>query len=142
MTQTITRRQAREVAVQFLYQADINKQGLVKNLENLHEERPKLELRGSFLSDIIEGTYHKQHELDQMVDDNVSDWKTDRMGKIERNVIRLALYEMLYEEEVPVPVSINEAIELAKNFSGEKAGKFVNGILGKVANSLDLKEEE
>ncbi|AGB40520.1 transcription antitermination factor NusB [Halobacteroides halobius DSM 5150] len=142
MVQAITRRQAREVAVQFLYQVDINKAGLVSNLDTLHEERPELDLRGSFLSDIIEGTYHKKHELDQLVDDNISNWKMERMGKVERNIIRLALYEMLYEEEIPTAVSIDEAIELAKSFSDQKAAKFVNGILGKLAKKLDLKEEE
>ncbi|GAB6138810.1 transcription antitermination factor NusB [Halanaerobaculum tunisiense] len=142
MEQQINRRQAREIAVQFLYQADINKEGLVSNLEKLHEEQPGLNLRGSFLSDIIEGTYHKMHELDQMIDDNISNWKIERLGKVELSVIRLALYEMLYEADIPVAVSINEAIELAKSFSDDQAAKFVNGALGRLADELDLSKEE
>lgn len=138
----ITRHQAREVAVQMLYQMDINEEGLVKNLEKLHQERPELNLRGSFLSTILEGTYQQVREIDELVDENIDNWKMERIGKVERNIIRLAVYEILYESDIPVAVSIDEAVELAKDFNDQEAGKFVNGILGKLTSALDLDEEE
>ncbi len=138
----ITRHQAREVAVQMLYQMDINEEGLVRNLDKLHQERPELDLRGSFLSTILEGAYQQAEEVDQLVDENIDNWRMERIGKVERNIIRLAVYEMLHEPDIPVAVSIDEAVELAKDFNDQEAGKFVNGILGKLTTALDLEKEE
>ena len=138
----ISRHQAREIAVQILYQMDINKEGLVRNMEKLHQAQPKLDLRGSFLAMIIEGTYEKKEELDEVVDKNIENWRMERIGKVERNIIRLAAYEILYESDIPTAVSIDEAVELAKDFVGEEAGKFVNGVLGKLVAALDIEREE
>lgn len=134
----LNRHQSREVAVQFLYQIDINQDSLVKNMENLHQEHPDLDLSGNFLTDIIEGTYQKRDEIDELIDENIVDWKMNRIGKVDKNIIRLAMYEILYQDDIPVAVSINEAIELAKSFSDQKSANFVHGVLARIVEKLDL----
>lgn len=142
MKEDITRHQAREIAVQFLYQMDINQNSIEDNLANLKEEYPELNLTDSFVIDLIYGVNEELDEIDKKVDDNVKNWKIKRMAKVDRNIIRLALYEMLYQSDIPPAVSINEAVELAKSFSNEKSAKFVNGVLGRLVDELELKEDE
>lgn len=74
----------------------------------------------------------KIEEIDKKINETSSGWKTDRMGKVELTILRLAVYEMLYDEEIPVNVAINEAVELAKTYGGDSSPSFVNGILGKL----------
>ncbi len=142
MKRELNRRQAREVAVQFLYQIDINELDLEKNLQMLKEERPDLKVDDAFVGEIIRGTYNKREELDNLINGNVIDWKIERMAKVDRNVIRLALYEILEVEDVPVAVAIDEAVELARSFSDEQSAKFVNGILGTIVDALGLDNRE
>ena len=73
-------------------------------------------------------------ELDEKINNASRGWKTGRMGKAELAILRLAVYEMLYDDEIPVKVAINEAVELSKRYGGEDAPSFVNGILGKIAS--------
>ena len=75
----------------------------------------------------------KSEEIDEMHNEHVTGWKTSRMNKVDLTVLRLAVYEMKYDEEVPTAVAINEAVELARRFGGDDSTSFVNGILGKVA---------
>ena len=75
----------------------------------------------------------KVEEIDQMINENTTGWKTGRMNKVDLSILRLAVYEMKYDEDVPVKVAINEAVELAKRFSGDEGPAFVNGVLGKLA---------
>lgn len=72
-------------------------------------------------------------QIDEIINAAVSGWKTDRMGKVELTIIRLALYEMKYDDDVPVSVAINEAVELTKKYGSDEAPSFVNGILAKLA---------
>lgn len=75
----------------------------------------------------------KTEEIDQMINDNATGWKTGRMNKVDLSILRLAVYEMKWDDDVPVKVAINEAVELAKRFSGDEGPAFVNGVLGKLA---------
>lgn len=75
----------------------------------------------------------KQDMIDIMIDEKAKGWKTNRMGKVELTILRLAVYEMLFDEDVPVTVAINEAVELSRKFGGDDTPAFVNGILAKVA---------
>ncbi|WP_027340160.1 transcription antitermination factor NusB [Halonatronum saccharophilum] len=136
MKRELNRRQSREVAVQLLYQMDVNKESLEINLKKLHNDRPEIMLEGSYLEDILKGTDENIKKIDELVDEKAKDWKIDRIGKVDRNIIRLALYEILFEEDIPVAVAIDEAIELAKSFSDEKSAKFIHGVLGRIAEGL------
>ena len=78
----------------------------------------------------------KSEEIDEMLNEHVTGWKTSRMNKVDLSILRLAVYEMKYDEDVPVKVAINEAVELAKKFGGDDSSSFVNGILGKIAKEL------
>lgn len=75
----------------------------------------------------------KMSEIDTTIDEKSTGWKTSRMGKVELTILRLAVYEMLFDEDVPVTVAINEAVEIAKKFGGDDTPAFVNGVLAKVA---------
>ncbi len=75
----------------------------------------------------------KMEEIDKTIDEKSTGWKTSRMGKVELTILRLAVYEMLFDEDVPVTVAINEAVEIAKKFGGDDTPAFVNGVLAKVA---------
>lgn len=75
----------------------------------------------------------KVDEIDQIINENTTGWKTSRMNKVDLSILRLAVYEMKWDEDVPVKVAINEAVELAKRFSGEEGPAFINGVLGKIA---------
>lgn len=80
-------------------------------------------------------TLIKEHleEIDTLLNEKSSGWKTKRMSKVDLNILRLAVYEMKYDEDVPVKVAINEAVEISKSFGGDDSASFVNGILGKIA---------
>lgn len=75
----------------------------------------------------------KVEEIDQLINENVTGWKTGRMNKVDLSILRLAVYEMKWDEDVPVKVAINEAVELGKKFSGDDGPAFINGVLGKLA---------
>ena len=80
-----------------------------------------------------EGVIAHRTDIDRMLNETSDGWKTSRMGKVELSILRLAVYEVLYDDQVPTGVAINEAVEMAKKYGGEDSGSFVNGILGKIA---------
>lgn len=120
------RREAREKAVQTLFQLDGT--GLPA------EEAISYIIEGPvdpFYESLVKGTIEHKEEIDQALVDKLENWSLERLPKIERTVLRLAGYEILYNEDVPHKVAVNEAIELCKTFGDEKSGKFVNGVLSK-----------
>ncbi len=127
-----SRRSAREMAIQILYGLDINP-GPVGPVfeEHLHWSKMADEER-EFVRDLVEGTWERQSELDSLITDAALKWELSRMAVVDRNVLRLAAYEMTEHENTPVKVIINEAIELAKSFGGEDSGIFVNGVLDRI----------
>ena len=90
------------------------------------------EVDRTFLTDRVEGIAGKIPELDARIDEVAQGWKTGRMGKVELTILRQALYEMLYDSEVPSKVAINEAVNLAKKFGGKDSPAFINGVLAKL----------
>ena len=90
---------------------------------------------GGYVKSKVEAVRAKVPELDEKIDSVAKGWSTNRMSKVDLTIIRLALYEMLYEEDVPEKVAINEAVEIAKKFGGEDSPSFVNGILAKLVNN-------
>ncbi len=130
------RRQSRESAMQVLYQVDVGKMAVNEALQNIQEQfaltGPDLE----FTSQLVYGTMEKLAELDRTMAGHSREWQVERMAAVDRNILRLALYEMLYVQEIPPNVSINEAVEMAKRFGGEESGKFINGILGAVVRQI------
>lgn len=95
-------------------------------------EEASEEERGYMRKKVKDIAAHEE-EIDAMINEHTTGWKTGRMNKVDLSVLRLAVYEMKWDDEVPVKVAINEAVELAKNFSGDVGPAFVNGVLGKLA---------
>ena len=95
-------------------------------------EEASEEERGYMRKKVKDIAAHEE-EIDAMINEHTTGWKTGRMNKVDLSVLRLAVYEMKWDDEVPVKVAINEAVELAKNFSGDEGLAFVNGVLGKLA---------
>ena len=120
------RREAREKAIQTLFQLD-NSEMNVDEAMGYIVETPL----DSFYEQLVRGTAEHLTEIDSEITNKLENWTIDRLPKIERTVLRLAVYELLHNEEVPNRVIMNEAIELCKTFGDEKSGRFVNGVLSK-----------
>lgn len=131
------RRKARTIALEIIYQKEITNAHLdeiVKNRLKAGGHAPP----STFSMALIEGVIDHQKELDHLIAGHADNWALERMPCLDRNIIRISLYEMLYEEDIPFSVSINEAVELAKIYGTEDSAKFVNGILGKIASEMEI----
>lgn len=123
-------------AVQFLFQRDFNHGDVSEALDDFWAERKAGPALRQFAEELIHGVEAKKVDLDTMIQKYAEHWNVARMGAVDRNVMRVAIYEMLERTDIPPVVSINEAVELAKELSGEESGKFVNGILDHVAKDI------
>lgn len=147
----MSRRLARESAIQFLYSTDYNKNENIDEMLNVffeaedesNESKPQDALNSNdvkFAEEIIRGTIDKLQHIDQLIQDNTTGWTKERIAKVDLAILRLALYEILYREDIPSSVAINEAIELAKKYSTDESGGFVNGVLGKIVREAGMKD--
>lgn len=130
----ITRRKSREKAVILLYQRDL----LKKSIDDLINNDLLVGKRfDDFSLKLINGVMGNIKEIDRLISSIVQNWSLDRIAVIDRNILRVAIYEMLYEDDIPLKVSVDEAIEIAKNL-GQKQDtpKFINGVLGKLLNNI------
>jgi len=127
------RRKAREFALQLLYEREMREETVERLLKEFWRENPEEddEIR-SFTGDLVRGAEKYLVEIDRIIARIALNWEMGRMGFIDRNIIRIAAYEILYLKEIPAVVSINEAIEIAKTFGGDQTAKFVNGVLNKM----------
>jgi N utilization substance protein B len=130
-----TRRQAREAALQSLYALEVGKARLADTIKNSVEQSRLEGDQAQFARDLVTGVFEKQIFLDELLAPLVTEWDFDRVAVIDRNVLRLAAYELFFCPGIPPVSSIDEAIELAKKFSTAESGKFVNGVLGKLLAS-------
>lgn len=137
----MSRRLARETALQVLYQIDIagDTASLENSIEQWAREFSLSEKRTVFTRELVAGTLRHKEAIDQKLMSTAHDWALDRMNAVDRNLMRLALYEMLFCPEIPQRVTLNEAIEIAKRFGGDDSAKFINGILDKFIEN-DQKE--
>ena len=115
--------------VEFMSESDMEEQ-LEMFFEDLAEARPS---DVDYIKNKYLAVREKMPMIDILIDEKSTGWKTSRMGKVELTILRLAVYEMLFDEDVPVTVAINEAVEISKKFGGDDTPAFVNGILAKVA---------
>ena len=136
------RRQARELALQFLYGYDLNRGELECGLTDFwNTNRLPLEVR-QFATDLVRGTLENLERIDRIITEHARNWKLDRIALVDKNILRLALYELYYRDDIPPPVTINEAVEIAKKFSTANSGQFVNGILDKVREEIEGAEND
>jgi transcription antitermination protein NusB len=128
----LERRKARHQALHILYQREITEDPVSRILdeESYSEEDGQ---PSEFCRDLVVGVEAHQSRIDSVIEDISENWVLSRMPIVDRNILRLAAFEMIYLDDVPESVSINEAVEMAKVYGGEDSSKFVNGILGKLA---------
>ncbi len=128
------RTRAREFALQLLYQYEMNENDLPGLFARFWEENAEAESEvRDYAERLVQGTVENLKPLDETITRYAENWQLHRMAVIDRNILRFAAYELLYmPEEIPPKVAINEAVNIAKKFSQEEAGKFVNGILDKI----------
>ena len=134
------RRRAREAALQMLYSTEVGRAGAFEAIATYWPTREADEqldepLR-EFANSLVRGALQRQQEIDALLTNHTQNWRLERMTVIDRMVLRLGVYEMLAEAETPSKVIINEAIELARSYSGEEAVGFVNGVLDAVRKEL------
>ncbi len=131
------RRRARERALQFLYGADMTGNDFNEALAPYWELNPAKPGIKRYAEKLIRGVDAHAPDLDARIAGALENWTLDRIGNVERAVLRVALYEMLYVEDVPPNVAINEAIEVAKRFGSEEAPRFVNGVLDRLRDGIE-----
>jgi len=131
------RRSGRELALRLLFEVDVGKAPVEQVLEFSVEpdryDAPTI----AFARRLLEGTVAHARDIDALISRYAKEWSLDRMANVDRNILRLAAYEILHEPEIPASVSVDEAVELAKKYSTAESGKFVNGILGNLIRHLD-----
>ncbi len=138
------RRQAREKALQALYQIDAVGTAPEEALaELLHDDgEPVDESALQYARVLVCGVIEHLRLIDEFIKEHSANWRLDRMARVDRNVLRMAVYELLHRPDVPRKVVLNEAIEVAKRFGTEESGAFINGLLDKIASSIRPTEQE
>ena len=141
------RRKAREASLQLLYEVDLAQKDYhlvlseflatpLRFLDLSGESSQSLEEIKRFTVQITEGVCHNVREIDQLVEGHSTHWKISRMSVVDRNILRMAVFELLYCPDIPASVTLNEAIEIAKRFGTDESGSFVNGVLDHIAKEL------
>ena len=129
------RTQAREFALQILYQIDLTGGNPREIFRDFWQENPNAPEVREFAEMVVSGTVERQKEIDEVLARYTENWDLERMAVVDRNILRLSTFELLYLEEIPPKVAINEAVNMAKKYSQLESGKFVNGVLDKISHS-------
>jgi N utilization substance protein B len=135
------RRRAREIALQVLYQREFDRGGIEQALSLFWNNFEVLKGAMDFSARIIRGVEEHRGDLDRIIEKYSSHWKIDRMAHVDRNILRIAIYELLYCNDIPPKVAINEAIDIGKKFGSEDSGAFINGVLDKVKSEESRQAE-
>lgn len=134
------RRKGRELAFQFLFQFDFTgKRPGKKDFDEFWAEKDGNAEVKKFTEDIVNGTINNLKEIDASIQGAAEHWVLHRMAAVDRNILRFATYELLYRNDIPSTVTINEAIEIAKRYSTNESASFINGILDKIAKGIEGK---
>lgn len=126
------RRRAREIALQVLYQLDISDGNPEEVLRLYGENFAPAPKALEFCQRLVQGVHKNQAQIDQLIEETSENWRLKRMSFIDRNILRLATFELWKCPDIPFKVTLNEAVELAKKFSTDESGAFINGILDKI----------
>lgn len=123
---------ARECALQLLYQWDLTKAPPVESLDLFWTDRPEEPSVREFATQLVQGAIEHGAVIDEALQKYAENWELGRMAVVDRNILRLGTYELLFVDDIPAKVTINEAVELAKRFGDVDSSKFINGILDKI----------
>lgn len=138
-TQHEERTLARKHALQLMYQGEILEKAPRELIENA-QLVPETQGLDEYALMLLDGSKEKLEAIDELIDSASDNWTLDRMPVVDRSLLRLTTYEMRYVDDVPVSVSINEAVNLAKEFGGDDSPRFINGILGRIATQLESEQ--
>jgi N utilization substance protein B len=131
------RRKAREYALQILFQVDFTKKNIDgKDFEVFWSDKEESSNVKEFTETIVRGTLEKLNDIDKMLERVAENWILKRMAAVDRNILRFAAYEILYRNDIPSAVTINEAIEIAKKYSSTESAPFINGVLDRLAKEI------
>lgn len=137
-----SRRKARELALQMLYQKDLSGNDpatVVRTFEDLEKAKPNIR---EFAIRVFNGTLEHLEKIDGMIVEQAENWRIERMAVVDRNIIRMSIYEFMHENDTPKLVIIDEAIEIAKRFGTQKSSQFINGILDGILKRYNLQDAE
>ncbi len=135
------RKIARECTMKLLYQMQLN-EDFSKEAVDIFFDNNELNLEeDSYIREVIEGVTVNIEEIDHYIDKYAQGWKIQRIAKVDLSILRIAIYEMIYIEEIPPQVSINEAIDIAKKYSTDESSKFINGLLGTFLKEWEQNKE-
>jgi len=127
------RRQARRLALQALYEIDAVGHNVEAVIARILSEGEVSEEGSAFICNLVNGVIQKKEEIDQNIQSFAPAWPVEQIPVVDRNILRLAIFEILLDNKVPVKAAINEAVELAKTYGGDNSAKFVNGVLGSIS---------
>jgi transcription antitermination protein NusB len=134
------RHKARELALQVLYEIDSVSHNAEESLSNILSRIEVSEDVAEFSKELVHGVITNKEQLDQNIRDFAPAWPLDQISIIDRNILRVAIYEILHDNKIPVKVAINEAVELAKTFGSNNSSRFINGVLGSVSSLASNKK--
>lgn len=134
------RRASREAAMKLLYQLEIQKGDRNEQIDMVLEDESFTDNDKKYIRSIVDGVNEKTILIDSIIERKSMGWKISRLSKIDLSILRIGIYEILYREDIPYSVTVNEAVELAKTYSNPEAGAYVNGLLAKVSKS-DIAED-
>lgn len=121
----MNRHQAREKALQLLFSLDIHEVKSIEDMEYVSQTATK----NAFLAMLVNGVIQHKEEIDSLLTAKLKNWSIDRIASVEKTILRMAIFEINYVDDIPTSVSINEAIELANKYGDDRSGKFINGVL-------------
>jgi len=130
------RRRSREFALHVLYQLEISKEDISRVIVQQKEHLSPGNGGDEFAERIVHGVQKHGQEIDQLIRQYSENWRLDRMNLIDRNILRMAVFELLYCQDIPPKVTLNEAVELGKKYGSEESGSFINGILDRIRNEV------
>lgn len=137
-----TRRKAREVALQVLFQIDVSQVDVDEAVELFWTNFEAPENVREFSTYLIKGTHSQLNEIDELIKSCSENWSLDRMSKVDKNILRLAVFELVYCDDIPPKVTLNEAIDLGKYYGSENSGSFINGILDALYTKLHQEDPD
>lgn len=129
------RRVSRESAMKLLYQLEFQKEYVDEQINEVVEDNNLKGKDKEYFLDVIEGVHKNFQAINEAIEEYAKGWEIKRMSRVDLSILRLAIYELKFREDIPINVLINEAVELAKKYSGKEASAFINGILGKLGKS-------
>lgn len=132
------RRQARTIALQVLFEVDATGHDLNDVLQRHLAEPSVVPEAAEYATELARGAWENRERIDGLIAGAAPNWPVEQLPKIDKNILRLAIYEVLIDNRVPTKAAINEAVELAKTFGSESSSRFVNGVLGTVVSQLDI----